>query len=76
MKKVVATSMGFLNGSRVRPGTIVEVPDDFKGKWVTEVPVKGTSVEPAEKKASARAKPVALSQLGKEPTTGPLDNLV
>lgn len=73
--RVKATQFGFFGGSRRRPGDVFEVPDGTKGAWFTEVS-KGASVEPAEKKVSARAKPVALSQLGKEPTAGPLDNLV
>lgn len=74
--RVKATQFGFFGGSRRRPGDVFEVPDGTKGAWFTEVPVKGASVEPAEKKVSARAKPVALSQIGKEQAVGPLDNLV
>lgn len=74
--KVKATQFGFFGGSRRRPGDEFEVPQGTKASWFAEVPVKGASAEPAEKKVSAKAKPIALSQIGKEPATGPLDNLV
>lgn len=74
--KVKVTQPAFFGGMRRRVGEVLEVPDSTKGTWFAEVPAKGAPVEPAEKKVSARAKPVALSQLGKEPTAGPLDNLV
>lgn len=74
--KVKATQVGFFGGVRRRPGDEFEVPQGTKGSWFAEVPQKGASVEPAEKKVSAKAKPVALSQIGKEPAVGPLDNLV
>lgn len=62
MKKVVATSMGFLNGSRVRPGTVIEVPDDFKGSWVAAV---GSPAAAPAKPKPARAEPKTLSEMGK-----------
>lgn len=62
MKKVVATSMGFLNGSRVRPGTVIEVPDDFKGSWVAAV--DSPAAAPAKAKP-ARPEPKTLSELGR-----------
>lgn len=59
MKKVVATSIGFFNGARVRPGTVIEVPDDFKGSWVG--PVDAPAPAPAKPKAAPRT----LSELAK-----------
>ena len=31
--RVIATSDGFINGSRIRAGRIFEVPDGTQGKW-------------------------------------------
>jgi hypothetical protein len=61
MKKVVATSIGFYNGTRVRPGTTLEVPDDFKGSWVAAV---GTPAA-APAKPKPRAEPKTLSEMAK-----------
>lgn len=59
MKKVVALSMGFYQGARVRPGTVIEVPDDFKGTWVG--PVNAPAPAPAKPKATPRT----LSEMAK-----------
>lgn len=59
MKKVVALSMGFYQGFRVRPGTVIEVPDNFKGSWVG--PVDAPAPAPAKPKAAPRT----LSELAK-----------
>lgn len=64
MKKVVATSMGFYNGTRIRPGTELEVPDDFKGSWVAAV---GSPAAAPPKAKPARAEPKTLSEMGKVP---------
>lgn len=72
MKRVVALQMGFLNGRRVRPGTELDVPDDFKGSWVA--PVDSPAAEAP--KAAAKGKktqPVALSEIAKEQPQGPTD---
>lgn len=74
--KVKATSAGFFGGMRRRVGDVFEVPDGTKGTWFTAVPAKGAAVEPVDKPKRAKAAPVALSELGKERTVGPLDNLV
>lgn len=64
MKKVVATSMGFYNGTRIRPGTELEVPDDFKGSWVAAV---GSPAAAPPKAKPVRAEPKTLSEMGKVP---------
>lgn len=75
-KRIIAIELGFAPGRelrRVRPGTILEVPDDFKGSWFRVV----DDEEPASK-AKAKAKsdePVALSQLAKTKAKGPTDPL-
>lgn len=60
--KVIAITAAFYNGSRVRPGAEVEVPDNLKGSWF----VKADAAEAKAAKAT-RAKPKdepkALSQL-------------
>jgi len=63
MKKVVATSMGFYNGARVRPGTEFEVPDDFKGSWVAVV--GSPAAAPAKPAKPARSEPKTLSEMAK-----------
>jgi hypothetical protein len=63
MKKVIVTSMGFLNGSRVRTGQVIEVPDDFSASWVK--PMDG-SAEPAQKaEKKSRKTPETLSEMTK-----------
>lgn len=62
MKKVVATSSGFFNGTRIREGTEFEVPDDFKGSWVAAV--GSPAVAPAKAKP-VRSEPKTLSEMGK-----------
>lgn len=62
MKKVVATSIGFYQGTRIRPGTEIEVPDDFKGSWVAAV---GSPAAAPAKAKPARAEPKTLSELGR-----------
>lgn len=36
-KRVVATSMGIWNGSRVKVGTVFTVPIEARGAWFVEV---------------------------------------
>lgn len=67
MKKVVALSMGFYQGTRVRPGTVIEVSDDFKGSWVG--PVDAPAPAPAKTKPS-RPEPKTLSELAKVTVKG------
>jgi hypothetical protein len=65
--RVVATQLGFFNGTRVRAGTEFVVPDGTKGSWFA--PVEAVAAQKAAKaaKASKEAKdvPTALSQVGK-----------
>jgi hypothetical protein len=58
--KVVAKETGFYNGSRVRPGTIFEVPDGLKGKWFEPVETYKAKEEAAE------AEPDTLSAVAKQ----------
>lgn len=62
MKKVVATSPGFFNGMRVRPGAEIEVPDDFKGSWVAAA---GSPAVATSKPKTVRSEPKTLSEMGK-----------
>lgn len=74
--QVRATSEAFYDGRRVRVGTVIDVPDSFKGSWATPLP-KGAPVEPAAPpKATRKRETVALSQVAREKTSGPLDELV
>lgn len=67
--KVRAIQSAFYDGRRVRPGDELEVPDTLTASWFGPAPA-----EPA--KPTRRAKPIALSQLGKEAPAGPLDKSV
>ena len=72
MKRVIAKSLGFMPGSafqRVRPGQVVEVPDDFEANWF-EVLDKPVEDRPVKVK---RQPPVALSEIGRQKVNGPLD---
>lgn len=65
--KVVTTKMLFRNGSRIRPGTVLEVPDDTKpADWFE--PVKAAKPQKLE-----RPKPTTMSEVAKAQTKGPLD---
>lgn len=61
--KVIAISPAFYNGSRVRVGTVVEVPEGFKASWAS--PVESVKATPKATKP-AKPEPRALSQAGKE----------
>lgn len=71
--KVKVTQVAFFGGMRRRVGEVLEVPDGTKGTWFAEVPAKGAAADPAEKPKRGKAQPVALSELGKEKSVGPLD---
>jgi hypothetical protein len=66
--KVLAIAAAFHNGSRVRPGAELEVPDNFKGSWFVKVDAPEAK---AAKAARVRAKdePKALSQLAASSTS-------
>lgn len=57
--KVTAISPAFYNGSRVRVGDVVDVPEGFKASWAAPV----DSVKPPAK--PTKSEPRALSQAGK-----------
>lgn len=62
--KVTAIKPAFYNGTRVRVGDEMELPNDFKGSWF----VKSETVEAAKAVKEAkpsRPQPKALSQVGK-----------
>lgn len=61
--KVIAIKPAFYNGSRVREGDQLDVPDGFKASWATPVDSVKT---PAKAAKPARQEPRALSQAGKE----------
>lgn len=61
--KVIALAMGFLNGSRIRPGTEFEVPDGSKATWFA--PVDTPAAAAAKPVKAGRQEPKALSQVGK-----------
>lgn len=61
--KVTAISPAFFNGTRVRVGDVVEVPEGFKASWAASA----DSVKaPAKATKPAKPEPRALSQAGKE----------
>jgi hypothetical protein len=61
--KVTAIKPAFYNGSRVREGDVVEVPEGFKASWVTPADSVKAPSKPAK---PAKPEPRALSQSGKE----------
>lgn len=59
--KVTAIVPAFYNGSRVRAGDVVEVPEGFKASWAAPV----DSVKPPAKPTKpTKPEPRALSQMG------------
>jgi hypothetical protein len=61
--RVVAIKPAFHNGTRIRVGTTVEVPDGYKGSWfVTE---EASAAKPTKAPKATKQEPVALSQMGK-----------
>lgn len=69
--KVRAIQSAFYDGRRVRPGDELDVPDTLTASWF----VRAAPAPPAAGRRRREA-PVALSQLGKEAPTGPLDKSV
>jgi hypothetical protein len=61
--KVVASTMAFYNGARVRPGAVVEVPDNFRASWFKPV---GSPEAKAVRAPKAKPEPKSLSELNKE----------
>ena len=72
--KVRAIQPAFHDGRRVRVGDELDVPDTLKASWFVRAdePAPVAPARPARK----REAPVALSQVAREQTAGPLDNLV
>jgi|GEM_PF-1560496 len=62
--KVVATEMGFVDGNRVRAGTVFDVPEGSTAKWYVPLESAASKAKP-EAKAKA-VKPEALSQMGRD----------
>lgn len=60
--KVIAIAAAFYNGSRVRVGDVVDVPEGFKASWAS--PPEGVKQSDKPGKA-ARQEPRSLSQSGK-----------
>lgn len=65
--QVVVTKPAFYNGSRVRPGTELEVPSDLKGTWFAKKNAPEAKAVQAVK--PAKAEPKALSQIAKRDKT-------
>jgi hypothetical protein len=63
--KVIAIKLAFHNGTLVREGDTVEVPEGHKGSWFVKAtsPEAKTVVKPVKAKGEA---PRALSQAGKD----------
>lgn len=61
--KVVATKLAFFNGSRVRPGAELEVPDGTKGSWFA--PVASPEARAAKAPKPPKPEPRTLSDMGK-----------
>jgi predicted transcriptional regulator len=72
---VRAIQMAFYDGRRVRVGDLVDVPDGYKAAWAVPAsePVAAPAAAP---RTSRRRESVALSQVARESTKGPLDELV
>jgi hypothetical protein len=60
--KVVVTATAFYKGSRVRPGTELEVPDTLKGTWFAKVDAPEAKAAKAPK---PKTEPRALSEMPK-----------
>lgn len=65
--KVVATQLAFYNGSRVRPGAELEVPDGTKGSWFA--PLSSPEAKAAKAPKPPKAEPRTLSGMGKPAAT-------
>ncbi len=61
--KVIARTVGFHHGSRIRKGQEFEVADGTKASWFA--PVESAGGKAAKPVKAARPEPKALSQLGK-----------
>lgn len=70
--KVVALKTGFLNGTRIRAGAVIEVPETFKANWAA--PVETAAAKAVVEAAKVvKQKPTTLSQSGKTETKTFLD---
>lgn len=70
--KIRVTQIAFWDGSRRRVGQVLEVPEGTKGAWFEVVEGEPSAAKPARAKKE-RAEPIALSEIGKEAPSGPLD---
>lgn len=61
--KVIALTVGFHNGSRIRKGDVFEVADGAKASWFA--PVESVAAKAAKPAKAGRPEPKALSQVGK-----------
>lgn len=62
--KVVATEMGFVDGNRIRAGTVFDVPEGSTAKWYVPLESAASKAKSADKPKAQ--KPVALSQMGQD----------
>lgn len=65
--KVVATKLAFYNGSRVRPGAELEVPDGLKGSWFA--PLSSPEAKAAKAPKAPKSEPRTLSDMAKPAAT-------
>lgn len=61
MKKVVVTQLAFYNRSRVRPGAVLEVPDDLRGSWFA--PINSAAAKAATAPKPVEDTPHTLSEM-------------
>ena len=61
--KVVAIKPAFFNGSRVRPGAELDVPDALKGSWFT--PVDSPEAKAVKAPQAAKKEPATLSEIAR-----------
>ena len=61
--KVIATKLGFYNGSRVREGQVFDVPDGAKSKWFEPY---GNGEAAAPKPKRGKSAPETFSEIAKQ----------
>ncbi len=72
MKRVRVLTMALAPGPvirRVRPGEIIDVPDDFNGGWFVEL---GDTPPAKEADAKSKRAPRAMSEMNAVQATGPI----
>jgi hypothetical protein len=67
--KVVVTKIAFFGGSRVRPGTELEVPDTLKGSWFAKVDTPEAKGAKAPRAKATKDIPETLSEMARPAAT-------